>query len=248
LPPLQLAEKVHRLPQSQNGFLADMRASDRARLEPYLKTTELVLGTHLQEQGERIAHVYFPDSGMISLLATMKDGRAVESAMVGMTGAVGLAAGMGWALATSRALVQAPGTALRINVPQFLKTVRDSPTLGAQICLHQEMLLGQMQQTAACNVLHTAEQRLASWLLQAQDHAPDAEIIPFTQEFLSNMLGVRRTTVTTVATTLQDAGLIRYRRGRITITSRRALEAATCECYAVIRTLAAGEKTLRQKR
>jgi CRP-like cAMP-binding protein len=157
--------------------------------------------------------------------------------MVGPTGAVGLAAGMGMPRSTSRALVQAPGTALRIAAAQFLKVARDSATLAAQIATHQENLLGQIQQTAACNTLHTAEQRLASWLLQAQDHTPETAVIPFTQEFLSSMLGVRRTTVTGVARALQASGFIRYRRGRIEITSRRSLESATCECYAVIRRL-----------
>jgi CRP-like cAMP-binding protein len=185
-----------------------------------------------------LEHVYFPESGLVSLLATMKDGRSVESAMVGPMGGVGLAAGFGILHTTSRAVVQAPGSAFSIPAKQFLKIARESATLPAEIAAHQEILLGQVQQTAACNALHTAEQRLASWLLQAQDHSAGAAILPFTQEFLANMLGVRRTTVTETAKISQAKGMIEYARGRITIVSRSLLEKYACECYGVIRSLA----------
>jgi CRP-like cAMP-binding protein len=171
----------------------------------------------------------------------MKDGRAVESAMVGSTGAVGLAAGFGLARASSRALVQAPGTALRISARHFFNIACESSTLLSQIAAHQEKLLGQVQQMVACNALHTAVQRLASWLLQAQDHGQGAEMIPFTQEFLAHMLGVRRTTVTETAKIFRDRGMIRYSRGHITITNRRLLERTTCECYGVIRAFVASD-------
>jgi CRP-like cAMP-binding protein len=221
--------------QSQNTFLAALSASDKSRIQPHLKPLQLILGDHLQEQGALLAHVYFPETGLISLLATMKDGRAVESAMVGRTGGVGLAAGSGSLRHTSLAIVQAPGSAFRIAAKQFLKIARESATL-------QEMLLGQVQQIAACNALHSAEQRLASWLLQAQDHAAGAATLPFTQEFLAHMLGVRRTTVTEIAMILQKRGTIEYARGRITIASRRLLEKAACECYGVICGLAGRAK------
>lgn len=228
--------------QSQNTFLAALSASDKSRIQPHLKPFQLVLGDHLQEQGALLAHVYFPETGLISLLATMKDGRAVESAMVGRTGGVGLAAGAGSLRHASRAVVQAPGSAFRIAAKQFLKIARESATLPEEIAAHQEMLLGQIQQIAACNALHTAEQRLASWLLQAQDHAAGAATLPFTQEFLANMLGVRRTTVTEIAMILQKRATIKYARGRITIASRRLLEKSACECYGVICGLAGPAK------
>jgi len=220
--------------QPGNAFLSSSSAADKARLASHLKLVALDLAAILQDQNERASYVYFPIRGLILLLAMMKDGRAIGSAMVGPSGGVGLASGFGVHWSTSRAVVQAPGFALRISAAQFLKITRTSPTLAEHIFEHQERLLGQMQQTAACNCLHSAGKRLASWLLQAQDHCGGADAIPFTQEFLSNMLGVRRTTVTEVAANLQGLGFIRYSRGKITVVSRARLQAASCECYGVI--------------
>ena len=220
-----------------NRFIASLSAPDRAKLLSLSKPTTLVHAHQLQEQGERIEHVYFPLSGIISLLAITGDGRAVEIAMVGQNGGVDLAAGFGQMRATSRALVQAAGTALRIAAGSFHKLSRQSPSLSARISFHQEMLLAQVQQAAACNSLHDAEKRLARWLLQAHDMVGKDETIPFTHEFLSNILGLTRTTVTLVAGVLQKADLIRYTRGRIEVLNRRGLEDAACECYRTIKRL-----------
>ncbi len=222
-----------------NRFISALTASDRKQLLSQVTPFALVHTRVLQEQGERIEYVYFPLNGIISLLAIMADGQAVESAMVGRGGGVGLAAGLGETRATSRTVVQASGSALRISAAQFHKLARQNPSLTARIGAHQQMLLGQVQQTAACNSLHDAEQRLARWLLQAHDLIGEDSTIPFTQEFLSNILGVRRTTVTLVAGTLQSAGLIRYRRGLIQVLDRGGLEDAACECYGVVRKLVA---------
>ncbi len=218
-----------------NRFLASLSAPDRGKLLSLSKPTTLVHARQLQEQGERIAYVYFPLSGIISLLASTKDGRAVEVAMVGPNGGVDFAAGFGQLRATSRALVQAPGDALRISAKLFHEITRQSPSLSARVALHQEMLLAQVQQAAACNSLHDAEKRLARWLLQANDILGKEQSIPFTHEFLSNILGLTRTTVTHVAGVLQRARLIRYSRGRIDILDRRALEDTACECYRTIK-------------
>jgi len=220
-----------------NRFIASLSASDRAKILSLSKPTTLVHARQLQEQGERIEYVYFPLSGMISLLATTGDGRAVEVAMVGQNGGVDLAAGFGQMRATSRALVQAPGDALRIAAGPFHRIARQSPSLSARISLHQEMLLAQVQQAAACNSLHDAEKRLARWLLLANDIIGKEESIPFTHEFLSNILGLTRTTVTLVAGVLQKANLIQYTRGRIEVLNRRGLEDIACECYQTIKRL-----------
>lgn len=234
--------------QSQNAFLTALSASDKSRIATHLRSLELTHGARLLEQDERIAQVIFPESGLVSLLATMKDGCAVEATMVGRTGGVGLVSGFGTFRSASRAIVQAPGSAKCLSATQFLKIASESATLPIQIVAHQEMLFGQVQQTAACNALHTAVQRLASWLLQAQDHAAGDDTIPFTQEFIANMLGVRRTTVTETAKVFQDEAIIRYSRGRITILSRRLLEKSTCECYGVISRLGTGGTSPRPKR
>ena len=228
---------------AKNGFLKALTHSDRRLLEPHASIVVLVHGEQLQEQNEAIEHVYFPVEGIVSLLAVMKNGAAVESAMVGKSGASGIAVGLGRPLAISRATVQAPGLALRISTAHFVKAARQSTTLVTRIGVHQETLLAQMQQTAACNGVHNAEQRLSRWLLQAQDHIADGEIVPFTQEFLSSILGVRRSTVTLIAVSLQQAGSIRYTRGRIQLLNKPALRRAACECYEVIRALS-GESSI----
>ncbi|MEI9932309.1 MAG: Crp/Fnr family transcriptional regulator [Rhizomicrobium sp.] len=222
---------------AKNGFLNSLLPADRKHLEAHASLTTLIHGKQLQEQRARVEHVYFPLSGIISLLAVMKNGTAVESALVSASGAAGIAVGLGIPLAISRAVVQAPGSALRISAAHFLKIAKQSATLVMRVGVHQENLLAQVQQTAACNSVHTAEQRLARWLLQAQDNIADGELIPFTHEFLSNILGVRRSTVTLIAAALQRAGSIRYVRGRIEILDRPALKRTACECYEVIRIL-----------
>lgn len=222
---------------ARNGFLNALSPADCRLLELHASVTTLAHGKQLQEQHERIERVYFPLEGIISLLAVMKSGAAVEAAMLGASGALGISVGLGRPLATSRAIVQAPGLALQVSAPHFLKAARQSATLVARIGAHQENLLAQVQQTAACNGMHTAEQRLSRWLLQAQDHIADGEVIPFTHEFLSSILGVRRSTVTLVATSLQRMGSIRYARGRIQILDRAVLKSTACECYAAIHDL-----------
>ncbi len=222
---------------TRNGFLGSLSQSDRKLLEPHATAVKMDHAKQLQEQHERINHVYFPLEGIISLLAVMKNGTTVESAMLGASGAWGITVGLGRSLATSRVIVQAPGVALRISSAQFLKATRQSTTLTTRIGQHQEILLAQIQQTAACNGVHTADQRLSRWLLQAQDHIAPGEVIPFTHEFLSSILGVRRSTVTLIAASLQRAGSIRYTRGRIQLLNRPALRRTACECYDIIRAL-----------
>jgi len=218
----------------KNGFLSSLSRADRKLLEANASVVALDHGKQLQEQHARIENVYFPLNGIISLLTVMRNGTALESAMIGASGASGLAVGLGRPRAISRAMVQAPGTALRISAAHVLKAARQSATLAVCIGAHQEIVLAQVQQTAACNCAHTAEQRLSRWLLQAQDYLAAGETIPFTHEFLSSILGVRRSTVTLVAVSLQRSGSIHYKRGRIEILDKVALKASACECYGAI--------------
>jgi CRP-like cAMP-binding protein len=218
----------------RNRLLAALPAADLALLTPHLKDMALEQGVILQEQGERVDQVYFAHEGMISLLAVMQQGDAIETATVGREGAVGSLAGLGPRRSHTRAVVQVAGTASRITAARFCKAAGESQAIRDTIVRYGEMLLIQVQQTAACNALHDVEERLSRWLLQARDRV-DENTIRLTHEFLSQMLGVRRPTVTVVARMLQDAGLIRYHRGHIEIVDRQGLEARACECYAVIR-------------
>ena len=214
----------------QNLLLASLPASDLALLKPGLIQTELKQETLLHDQNDEIETVYFPHSGMVSLLAVMDDGTAIEVGTAGRQGMVGAPAGLGFKLASTRAVVQLPGQASKISARLFRAAVQQSAMLKEMIIRHKEALLVQTQHIAACNSLHKVEARLCRWILQSSDHI-DSEQIPLTQEFLAEMLGVRRTTVTLAAATLQKAGLINYRRGKIQIIDRAGLEDMVCECY-----------------
>jgi CRP-like cAMP-binding protein len=220
---------------SRNRLLGALRPSERALLEPYLKEVTLSQGQILQEQGDDIEQIYFPHHGMISLVAVMNNGgKIIETATVGREGAVGAMAGFGPRHAFRRAIVQVAGTAAKIPTAHFREAVKSSEALRDILVRYNEVLLAQVQQAAACNAFHEAEQRLARWLLQTRDRI-DTDTIPLTQEFLAQMLGVRRTTVTIIAHALQERGLLRYRRGQIEITDRQGLERVSCECYETVR-------------
>ncbi|MDI1346298.1 MAG: Crp/Fnr family transcriptional regulator [Pseudolabrys sp.] len=216
-----------------NRLLDSLPSGDVALLKPQLKTIAMVQGDLLQEQGEHIDHIYFPHSGMISLLAVMKQGNSVEIATVGREGAIGAMAGFGPRHAFTRAIVQVDCAASRIATGHFQDVMKKSAGLRETVARFNEGLLAQVQQTAACNALHDLEQRLCRWLLQTQDRA-ESDMITLTHEILSQMLAVRRTTVTLVARSLQKAGAIEYRRGKIRIVDRRKLEKRACECYKVV--------------
>jgi CRP-like cAMP-binding protein len=192
----------------RNLLLASLPAKDFALLVPHLKEVVLEQGAVLQEQGERIDQVYFPREGIISLLTVTRQGDAIETATIGYEGAVGAFAGFGPRRAHTRAVVQVRGSSSRIAASRFRKVAEESDAVCNLLVRHGEMLLIQVQQIAACNALHSVEARLSRWLLQARDRV-DADALKLTHEFLSQMLGVRRTTVTVVANMLLQAGLIR---------------------------------------
>jgi CRP-like cAMP-binding protein len=221
-------------PCRRNRLLAALPSADLALLNRQLKETPLSRGMVLQEAGEHVEDVWFIDDGIVSLLVPMRHGDAIEIATVGHEGAIGSLAGLGPRRSHTGAVVQVAGSACRIPVSRFRKAAAESPAVRDLIILYSEMLLAQVQQSAACNALHDVEARLSRWLLQAHDRV-HTSTIPLTHEFLSQMLGVSRPTVTVVANELQKAGLIRYRRGQVEIRDRPGLEARACECYEVIR-------------
>ncbi|HEY7662738.1 MAG TPA: Crp/Fnr family transcriptional regulator [Xanthobacteraceae bacterium] len=220
--------------RTENRLLAALSPSDYALLLPYLRTTFFPRGAILQEQEAPVANVYFPIGGMVSLVCVMQQGQCVETAVVGREGAVGVFAGLGPWNAFTRAIVQIPGSVAVVPTPHFQAAAHQSARLRELILKYKESLLAQVQQTAACNAVHPLEARLARWLLQALDRTGACEL-PLTQDAIAQMLGARRTTVTLIACRLQEAGLIRYRRGRIAILDRGGLEQAACECYRTIR-------------
>jgi CRP-like cAMP-binding protein len=177
---------------------------------------------------------------MISLLAVMSDGQAIETATIGSEGVVGAMAGFDRRVAFARAVVQAPMHAARVTAKKLQSVVRNGNGIRQLLVRYNEVLLAQVQQTAACNALHPMEARLARWLLQTRDRV-ESNALPLTQEFLSQMLGVRRTTVNLIARQLENAGVILNRRGRIVITDRNGLEELACECYGAVRDQLAAE-------
>ncbi len=229
-----MQEKVKAGSPRENLLLASLSNSDFAIVQPWLSAMALKQGTLLQEAGEAIESVYFPHSGMLSLLAVMTNGIAIELATVGRESAAGAMAGVGLNQAIARTVVQMPGHGSRISTQHFFNAVSGSDSLRDLVIRHNEGLMAQVQYTAACNSLHKLEARLCRWILQTRDRA-DSDDLPLTQEFLAEMLGVRRTTVTIVAQLLQQSGLIRYHRGHIKIVDRAGLEKSSCECYRSIR-------------
>ena len=218
----------------QNYLLAALPAEDLQRVSKGLKLVHLPLGEALYESGTRQGAVYFPTNAIVSLLYVLGDGSSVEIAVVGNEGIIGVSLFMGGETTPSRAVVQSAGYAYRWS-GKFLK---DEFTLGGPmqhlLLRYTQALLTQMAQTAVCNRHHSLDQQLCRWLLLSLDRLVGNELV-MTQELIANMLGVRREGVTEAAGNLQDAGLIRYSRGHITVLDRPGLEARTCECYAVVK-------------
>jgi CRP-like cAMP-binding protein len=222
------------IPQ-RNHLLAALPASDYERLVPHLELIPLKLGEVLYEPGVQLRYVYFPTTSIVSLLYVMEDGASAEIAIVGNEGILGISLFMGGETTPSRAVVQSAGYGYRLKA-QLLKDEfqRFGPMLHL-LLRYTQALITQMAQTAVCNRHHSVDQQLCRWLLLSLDRLASNEL-SMTQELIANMLGVRREGVTEAAGKLQDAGLISYRRGRITVLDRPGLEARSCECYQVVKT------------
>src|SRR5258707_8881874 len=182
-------------PFGRNRLLADLSAADFSSLASHMTDTMLDKGTVLQEPGEPISRVYFPHSGLVSLLGVLPDGNAVDAATIGREGAIGLSAGLGCTIAVSRAVVQLPARVAQINALAFAEIAAHSTAISQMIARYNDTLLAQVQQSVACNALHHVQARLCRWLLHARDRA-GADVLPLTQEFLAGILCVQRTTVT----------------------------------------------------
>ncbi|MHB8494773.1 MAG: Crp/Fnr family transcriptional regulator [Casimicrobiaceae bacterium] len=219
----------------QNHLLAALPAEDYNRLLPNLELIAMPLGWALYESGGHMGHVYFPTTSIVSLLYVMEDGASAEIAVAGNEDVLGISLFMGGDTTPSRAVVQSAGFGFRLKA-EFLK--REFERFGATMHLllrYTQALITQMAQTAVCNRHHSVDQQLSRWLLLSLDRLASNEL-SMTQELIANMLGVRREGVTEAAGKLQNAGLIRYRRGRITVLDRPGLEARCCECYRVVKT------------
>lgn len=215
---------------STNRLLAALPARERDRFLADCTLENLVFGTVLCEQGERMRYVYFPTECFISMLTTVDQHFTLEVGMIGNEGMCGYALNLGGNVSSLRALVQGPGEAWRMRTSTFRRHLQSLPVLRRILGRYVHVVLGQLSHSAACLRFHVVEKRLARWLLMTQDRA-HASSFGVTQEFLAFMLGVRRVGVTKAAGKLQSRKLIRYRRGHMTILNRERLEAAACTCY-----------------
>lgn len=217
-----------------NRLLAALPQKEYKRLLPKLEHVPLVYGENIYMPGDVIRHVYFPESGIISLLSQVDNHSSIEVGIVGSEGMAGLPVFLGVKISGNIAVVQGAGSALRLPVRDFLETCANGNKMAAIIQRFIHSLLVQISQSAACNRFHPIEERLARWLLMTQDRMHSNEF-QITQEFLSNMLGVRREAVNKAAGSLQQHELISYVRGDLTINHREGLEKAACPCYWIIK-------------
>lgn len=218
----------------QNHLLAALPVAEYTHLAPGLEWVPLPLGEVLSEPGTQMRYVYFPTTSIVSLLYVMEDGASAEIAVVGNEGIVGVSLFMGGETTTSRAVVQSAGYAYRLKAQLLKNAFLHAGPMQRLLLRYTQALLTQMAQTAVCNRHHSVDQQLCRWLLLSLDRL-DSNELTMTQELIANMLGVRREGVTEAAGKLQQAGLIRYSRGKITVLDRPGLEARVCECYAVVK-------------
>ncbi len=217
----------------ENETLLALPAKEREAIFPQLTFVELRTHDVLHEPGEPIKFGYFLNSGMISILTVLAEGKSVEVGLTGKDGFVGLPLIVGFSSGPTQAVVQIAGSGFRMSARGIAPTVRQCPVLANRLQRYVQILAMQATQVAACNRLHEVDERLARWLLMCQDRI-DSNFVPLTQEFLAHMLGTRRASVTVAAGILQKAGLITYSRGHVNIVDRPRLESATCECYAIM--------------
>jgi len=216
-----------------NEILLSLPPKESEDILPKLEFVRLKLGQVLHEAGESLKSVYFCNSGMFSILNVMPDGKSVEVGLTGKEGFAGIPLIAGFLTSHTRTVVQAEATAFRVEADVLRAALRHSPKLERQLHRYAHFLAAQVTQVATCNRLHEVDERLARWLLMTQDRVGSPSL-PLTQEFLSQMLGTRRSSVTVSAGVLQKAGLISYKRGHLVILDRLNLEQASCECYSML--------------
>jgi CRP-like cAMP-binding protein len=230
-----LGSAMDSLPQSPNHLLASLPPADFELVRAHLKPAALVHEAILARAAEVIPRVYFPVTGVISLVVSLSEGEMIEVAMIGRDGIFGASMMHRGAISLNDAMVQLPGNAVTLELSQFREIAERSPAFREILVRHEQILLIQAQQSAACNAYHTVEARLARWLLRMHD-LYDSPKLPLTQGFLAQMIGVRTNSVSLVANVLQQAGIVRYSRGQIEIRNLEALKEVSCECYETVRT------------
>jgi CRP-like cAMP-binding protein len=216
-----------------NGLLDRVRPHEQAGLMPHVETVDLRAGEILYQPGDPLTHVFFPLSGMVSLIAVMKDGRPVETMTIGREGVVATSASGYVDPAFSRFVVQVPGTAVRATAQGFEDMIDASVGLCSAVSRYREVLLRTTLQIVACNAVHSVRQRCARWILITHDRS-GSDLLPLTQASLAEMLGVKRNAVSMVTRELRRLGVIRNERGLIEVINREALNATACECYDLI--------------
>ena len=217
-----------------NRILSALPQDVYTRILPDLKAVPIKFRVSLHEPGDKMPYVYFPNTGVVSMLTVLSDGSAVEIATIGNEGMTDVSVFLGLEESDSRLLIQVPGTAMRMESDRFREHVEQIPVLRALLGYYAMAMFALVSQSAACNRMHPIVERCARWLLMTHDRVDDV-VFPMTHDFLAEMLGVRRPSVSVAAEALQAAGYITYHRGKVTVLDRPGLEAASCECYRLIR-------------
>ena len=218
----------------RNQLLGALQPASLKRVESHLEPVKLKLGAVVCEAGGLLKHAYFPQGSVLSLLTVLENGSAIETANIGREGAFGLFAAMYSRVSFNRCIVQLEGHMVRCPIELLQSEFKNSEHVRDLFVSYSETMLSQVQQTVACNAMHSTEERMCRWLLMMHDRA-EGESLTYTHEFLAHILGANRKSVTLAAQSMQAAGLISYRRGTIQVLDRKGLEKASCECYAIVR-------------
>lgn len=213
-----------------NRLIQGMESEDRAALLALATPVDFVQGQVFSEPDDAVEHLYFIDQGIASSVAVLEDGRTVETVMIGREGVLGVVASVVPHQSRTRSVAQSAGSAQRVDAARFRQLAAQRPGVRDAVAGFMARLQGELEQSAACNALHRAEQRFAKWLLRCHDRV-EGDTLSLTQEYLASMLGSQRTTVNEAAQSLQKSGAIAYSRGKVTVVDRAALERAACECY-----------------
>jgi CRP-like cAMP-binding protein len=217
---------------SANIFLTLLPPADLALFQNHLRLVDIAQGQVLAEPHESLEKMYFPHSGIVSYVVEMGDGNLLETGMVGRDGVVGALQAFDEKISPNKIVVQVPGKASVVDMDIVRKAIDESPSLRVMLAKHEQFFLAQVQQSTGCNASHTVQARMCRWLLRMYDlTGPE---LPLTQEFMAQMMGVRRTSVSLVAGELQEAGLIKYRRGHVRIVNVERLKNVACECYEAV--------------
>lgn len=217
-----------------NQLLDLLSQGDKALLEPHFKTVSFAQHTVLFEAGDAMSYVYFPTTAVVSLVILLSTGETIEAAMVGCDGIVGASAALDGKISLSRGIIQLPGDAIVCDIDKLKSAALQSSTLLSLLIRHEQTVYAQAQQSAACFATHHVTARMIRWMLRARDLS-GSDTLLFTQEYLAEMLGVGRGSVTLTAHTLQAAGLIKYSRGKVQLVDHQALRDSACECYGTVK-------------